>query len=144
MINFSPTNNPLSPSDTDLDSDVCARNIRNGTLVMSEINDEDIKLGNFNLPTITLSVILLCILSFALTPAIKSQNNLLAAIVFLSCPIASIFGLVTLVWCFVKRKQFTGENSSKHFREAVIIGVAAFTSPIWLIILSVMIFGFNR
>ncbi len=106
--------------------------------------ENNVKIGKFNLPTITFYLFLLCIFSFALITTIKPQNDLLAKMVFISCPVASILGLITLVWCFVKRKQFTGKNNSKHFWEAVFIGVAAFTSPIWLVILLVMIFGFNR
>ncbi len=105
---------------------------------------ENVKIGKLNLPTVTFLLLLLCIFSFALIPAVKPQNHLLATIIFIFCPIASTAGLITLIWCFVKRKQFTGENNSKIFWEAVLIGTAAFTSPIWLLVLSVMIFEFNR
>lgn len=110
----------------------------------TEINEHGIKIGKLNLPTITFFVLLTCVFSFALIIAFKPQNDLLAKIVFISCPIASITGLTSLVWCFAKRKQFTGEKTSGYFWEAVLIGAAAFTSPIWLVIVSVMIFGFNR
>jgi len=108
------------------------------------IDENGIRIGKLNLPTVTFSVLLLCIFSLALIIAFKPQDDLLATIVFLTCPIASFAGLLTLVWCFIKREQFTGEKTSRYFWEAVLIGAAAFTSPIWLIIISVMIFGFNR
>ncbi len=107
-------------------------------------NENRVKIGKFNLPTIAFSVILISVFSLASIKAFKPQDNILAQIVFLSCPIASITGLMTLIWCFLIRKQFTGKNNGRYFREAVLVGIAAFTSPIWLVILALIIFGFNR
>ncbi len=110
-----------------------------------EITDNTFKVGRLNLPTVTLVVLVSCIVSMSLM-AIQHNpiGNFFHAALFLLCPTASILGFTTLIWCFAKRKQFAGEDNKKHFREAVIIGVTAFTSPIWIVTLFVMIFGFLR
>jgi len=105
--------------------------------------DENVKIGKLNLPTITFSVLLSCVFSIALIKAFEPQNHFLHTVIYFSCPIASLLGLLTLVWCFVERKQYSGVNN-RYFRQAVLLGISGLTSPVWIIIVLVLLFGFNR
>ncbi len=108
------------------------------------IFEDNLKVGKFNPPTVTLAALLSSICSLALMPIFKSYNEFLAALFLIFCLTASILGLMTFIWCFVKRKQFTGANNGNFFWVAVLTAAAAFTSPIWLIIGVLLITGFNR
>jgi hypothetical protein len=108
------------------------------------IIESSVKIGRLNFPTIAVSMILLSVLSLSAIKFNRQLDKLFFGIFIVSGLIASACGFAILVWCFSRRKQFFDESVKKYFRQTVLLGLAAFTSPLWLIILSILIFGINR
>jgi len=107
------------------------------------IIEDNIKIGKFNLPTITIFTLLLSVFALFAVKLNKSPNDILFGIFLIAGLISFVLGFIILGWCFLRRRQFDGENK-KYLRQNVLLGLAAFTSPVWLIILSFFVIGFNR
>jgi hypothetical protein len=103
------------------------------------------KIGRLNFPTAAAALLLL--LSLLSLPAMKfnrSQENLFFGIFLVSGAAASVFGVVILVWCFWNRNQFRAAGVENYFWRTILFGFVAFTSPVWLMIVSLFVSGFNR
>ena len=108
------------------------------------IIEDDVKIGRLNFPTIAVAMLVLSVLSLFAIKFNRQQNDFLFGLFLVSGLIASVFGVVILIWCFLRRKQFYDENVKNYLWQTVLLGFIALTSPIWLIVASLFIIGFNR
>ncbi len=107
------------------------------------IIEDDVKIGRLNLPTLMTFTLLLSVFALFAVKFNRTFDNLFFGVFLFAGLMSFVLGIIILGFCFLRRQEFNGENR-KYLRQNVLLGLAAFTSPIWLIIISLFIIGFNR
>ncbi len=107
------------------------------------IIEDNVKIGKINLPTLTVFTLSLSVVALFAVKLNKSSDDIFFVVFLIAGLMSFVFGFIILGWCFLRRREFGGENK-KYLRQNVLLGLAAFTSPVWLIILSLFVIGFNR